>query len=79
MKIVRNTQKDKRKRNKAILTERWVQQGTKFKNIQDKKRKRKWVSSPFKKVLLLMSSSLYDVTRSWQDLEDLARSSFSWE
>jgi len=37
MKIVRNTQKDKRKRNKAILTERWVQQGTKFKNIEDKK------------------------------------------
>jgi hypothetical protein len=41
MKIVRNTQKEKRKRNKAIHTERWVQQGTKFKNILDKERKRK--------------------------------------
>jgi hypothetical protein len=37
MKIVRNTQKEKRKRNKAIQTEGWVQQGTKFKNIEDKK------------------------------------------
>jgi hypothetical protein len=41
MKIVRNTQKDKRKRNKAILTERWVQQGTKFKTYSRQKRRRK--------------------------------------